>query len=126
MMGYEIKGKTAIGTEKKVTGKVEILKEAEPSFKSLSGNLRGKILVCPGEISKGVLEKARALGVLGIVGRKITEEHLFSLKKELRSSWSSASFALLIVEEETEKILPKIEGKIATIEVEKKRLVIEK
>lgn len=126
MKREKIKAKTAIGTEKEVSGEIEILKEEEPSFRSLRSNLRGKILVCPGEVSKSVLEKARALGVFGIVARKITEEELASLKKELKSSWSPASFALLIVEEEIEEILPKSKGKMATIEVEKKRLIIER
>lgn len=126
MRGYEIKGKTAIGREKKVTGKIEILKEAEPSFKSLSGSLRGKILVCSGEVSKTVLEKARALGVLGLVCPKVREEELASLEREMKISWSPSLFALLIVGEEIEKFLPEIEGKKGTIEIKKKRLVVEK
>lgn len=128
MMGYEIKAKTAIGTTKKVSGEIEVLRGKggePPSFRNLQRSLKGKILVCPGEVSKSVLEKAKALGVLGVVGGKIADEQLSCLKSELKTSWSPSLFALLIVEEEIEKVLDKIEGKMGTIEIEKKRLVIE-
>jgi len=129
MMGYkQVKAKTAIGTTKKVSGEIEVLRgkgDEPPSFRNLQKNLKGKILVCSGEISKSVLEKAKALGVLGVVGSKIADEQLSCLKSELKTSWSPSLFALLIVEEGIEKVLDKIEGKMGTIEVEKKRLVIE-
>jgi len=128
MTGFVTKAKTAIGTTKKVTGKMEVLKKERgelPSFKRLPEDLKGKILVCPGEISKSVLEKARALGVSGIVCFGLAEEQLSRLKKELEGSWSPALFALLILAEEKDKILDKIEGKKGTIEVKRKRLVVE-
>lgn len=127
-MGYEIKAKTAVGTTKKVAGKIEVLKAKRGesfSFKNLQGSLKGKILVCQGKVSKGVLEKARALGVLGIVCKDLDDEQLSQLKRELRSSWSPSLFALLITQQKIEDISEKIEGKMGAIEVEKKRLVIE-
>ena len=127
MKGYTLKAKTALGTAKKVSGKIEVLKgenEELLSFRNLQGSLKGKILIIPAEIPKSILEKARALGVSGIVGKKIADEYLTQLENELKTSWLPASFALLIIEEGMEEILDKIEGKTGTIEVKEKRLII--
>ncbi|MBL7150615.1 hypothetical protein ISS86_01650 [Candidatus Microgenomates bacterium] len=127
MKGYTLKAKTALGTAKKVSGKIEILKgknEELLSFRNLQGSLKGKILIIPAEIPKSILEKARALGVSGIVGKKIADEYLTQLENELKTSWLSFSFALLIIEEGLEEILDKVEGKTGTIEVKEKRLII--
>lgn len=127
MKGYTLKAKTALGTAKKVSGKIEILKgknEELLSFRNLQGSLKGKILIIPAEIPKSILEKARALGVSGIVGKKIADEYLTQLENELKTSWLSFSFALLIIEEGMEEILDKVEGKTGTIEVKEKRLII--
>ena len=118
----EIKAKTVLATTKKVSGRIEGLR-APFSFRGLKRSLKGKILVCSGEASKDVLEKARALGVFGIVCQSIDEGEIERIKKELKTSWSPSLFALLVADEEIE--LDKIEGKMATIEVEKKRLTIE-
>ena len=127
MKGYTLKAKTALGTAKKVSGKIEVLKgenEELLSFRNLQGSLKGKILIIPAEIPKSILEKARALGVSGIVGKKIADEYLTQLKNELKTSWLSFSFALLIIEKGMEEILDKVEGKMGTIEVKEKKLVI--
>ncbi len=129
MTAFEIKAKTAIGTAKRVSGKIELLKDKgdEPlSFRDLPRDLKGKILVCPGEVSKSILEKARALGVVGLICQKINDGLLSSLKGELKIGWlSSSSFVLLVVEEEIKKLLAKIEGRLGIIDREKKRLVVE-
>ena len=119
---FEIKGKTVLATSKKVSGKIEGLR-APFSFRGLKRSLKGKILVCPGNVSKDVLEKARALDVFGIVCQSIDEREIERIKKELKTSWSPSLFALLVVDENIE--LDKIEGKMATIEVEKKKLIID-
>jgi len=127
MKGYTLKAKTALGTAKKVSGKIEVLKgenEELLSFRNLQGSLKGTILIIPAEIPKSILEKARALGVSGIVGKKIADEYLTQLKNELKTSWLSFSFALLIIEKGMEEILDKVEGKMGTIEVKEKKLVI--
>ena len=127
MKGYTLKAKTALGTAKKVSGKIEVLKgenEELLSFRNLQGSLKGKILIIPAEIPKSILEKARALGVSGIVGKKIADEYLTQLKNALKTSWLSFSFALLIIEKGMEEILDKVEGKMGTIEVKEKKLVI--
>lgn len=127
MKGYTLKAKTALGTAKKVSGKIEVLKgenEELLSFRNLQGSLKGTILIIPAEIPKSILEKARALGVSGIVGKKIADEYLTQLENELKTSWLSFSFALLIIEKGMEEILDKVEGKMGTIEVKEKKLVI--
>ena len=126
MKRCEIKAKIALGKGKKISGQIEVLKcqgEKPPSFRNLPKNLKGKILVCPGEVFKSLLEKSMALGVYGVVADKIADESLLRLEKELKTSWSPATFALLIVEEEID--WNKFEGKLGTIEVKEKRLVIE-
>lgn len=123
MKDYEIKAKIVIGTTKKVFGELKVLRGEPASFRDLEGSLKGKILVCPGEASKSVLEKARALGVSGIVCQRIDGEQIVRLSAELKTSWKPASFCLLVVEEEID--WDKLEGKTGTIEVEKKRLTVE-
>lgn len=119
----ELKAKVALGTGKKVTGRIQGL-TSPCSFKNLKENLGGKILVCLGKLSKDVLEKARALGVLGIVCQEIDEAELERLKKELSSSWSPALFGFLVIDGALESWLNKIEGKEATISIEKRKLTI--
>lgn len=126
MKRCEIKAKTALGKGKKISGQIEVLKcqgEESLSFRNLPRNLKGKILVCPGEILKSLLEKAMALGIYGLVGKMIDDEQLLRLEKELKTSWSPVTFALLIVGEKID--WDKLDGKIGTIEVENKRLVVE-
>ena len=122
----ELKAETALGTKKKVIGEIEALRTSDellPSFRILKKSLKGKILVCLGKVSKGIIEKARALDVVGIVCQEVEEEELIRIKKELKSSFSPTLFAFLVVNEKIE--LDKIEGKMATIDVEKKRLIVE-
>lgn len=123
-----IKGQQSLGAGLKVSGTIEIFREdqKEPSaVTNLKGSLKGKILVCPGVISKSVLEKARALDVAGIVCQKIASEEFERLARELKTSWSPESFAFLTTSQPLKKILAEIEGKSGTLEISQGRMVVE-
>jgi len=123
-----IKAKEGLGTTKKISGQIKVLEKKKGevfSFKDLQEKLKGKILVCSGKISRDFLQKAMALEALGIVCQSVADEELKEIKNELKAPWLPVLFALLLVDgNELIKILKVIDGKMATIETEKKRLVI--
>jgi len=124
MRNKVIHGEIAIGNQEKVSGKLVVLLKEPFSFKDLIPDLKGKLLVCPGDLCKPVLEKARTLEVVGLISKSVNEEEVKRLEIELKTSWSAAPFALLTIKEKID--WQKFQGKMGAIEVKEKRLIIKK
>ena len=115
--------KTALGSQKKIVGEIKSLKPPF-RFQDLKSSLKGKILICPGKISREILEKAKALEVSGIVCESIDESEKERIKKEMKSPWSPVIFGLMVIDQDLGKVITEISGKTATIDLKKKSLII--
>lgn len=120
MSSVQIKAKIALGVKDKITGEIRFL-QPEACFRDLTESLKGKILVCAEKMDKAILEKALALGAVGVVAKEADETDLAGLASDLQSSWSPDNFALLLTGSKLEASLA---GKTGTIDVKNKRLVV--
>lgn len=121
----EIKGNWGKGN--KTTGFLMIIKEEDYDLFSLNGTCQEQIVVLKGKLPKGLWYKAVSLGAVGFVVGGLTEKFL---QKEIEEGDNSLPTVILgegdKINQEIWEELKKVNGRMALIDGQQKRLLIPK